>query len=495
MSNSRLTRQSSSSGLQPETQPSGDIPLESVEGRKGATNDPAETPLVLNTRRRTPAFRLGDYYSDVLVEVDDDDRAEIARLCKQRPRRQLSKLVPDRIARQDPRLISTSDQLASSVSSDPVVVYEFFDKIRRERDLLLSHVQNSEDDIQTMHEQVEQLETENQQLKIEQAAHEVRVRNLEDRRRQDNLSPAVNGSPAPHSRKKEIPHPDKFNGDRVKWKTFKRQIYTKLRHDRDLYPTDEAEVTYAASRLDDEQQELLESYYEDDGRLPSFGTLTDFFEFLDDLYLITNQFELDATEYDKLRMKHPDEFMPFYIKFTALASKIGYLRGRDDKSRIIAHDFERRLPARLIDARTSAGVTLDSLAGMKDYYVKVDQHQRSGMAREEKRKQLSNKRSAEYTSATPRPTYSTRPVVNNRPTPVRQSTPRAELPAPVDTCWSCGEKGHRKLDCPRVKREGTGQINEADVGSSSPSRLDSQVSRQEMEYTSEDGSSVDEPLN
>ncbi|KAL2036468.1 hypothetical protein N7G274_010814 [Stereocaulon virgatum] len=169
------------------------------------------------------------------------------------------------------------------------------------------------------------------------------------------------------AKKREIAHPPLFDGDRANWITFRNKMMMKLHVDEDLYSTEIQRIIYWISRLDSAPSKQLEPYFNDYG-MPQFKTEKEFLDLMQTLYLNRSQLEEDHSAYEKLRMKHEDEFMPFFLNFKRLAAITGY----DATFQVFERELSRRLPMRLREARVYANIKLNDSDALTEYYTSVD---------------------------------------------------------------------------------------------------------------------------
>ena len=184
-----------------------------------------------------------------------------------------------------------------------------------------------------------------------------------------SLTPPSAAPPAGPAQKTKLklPHPAIFEGERESWLPFRNRMMAKLRSHGEL--SNQQRLDYWVSRIGDKPSKFLESYLNEHGELlMSEHELVSYFNLL---YINSNQKNDDLAEYERLRMRHPDKFIDFFMDFWRLLSSQGF---HILPFRTIQYELIRRLPKRLRQWNVYINMDFENIQSLRHYFLRVDSH-------------------------------------------------------------------------------------------------------------------------
>ena len=94
-------------------------------------------------------------------------------------------------------------------------------------------------------------------------------------------------------------------------------------------------------------------------------------DYLNLVYVNSNQQNDDLAEYERLRMRHPDKFINFFIDFWQLLNSQGFYML---PFRTIQYKLIRRLPKRLRTWNIYITMDFNNIESLKQYLLRLDSH-------------------------------------------------------------------------------------------------------------------------
>ena len=312
---------------------------------------------------------------------------------------------------------------------------------------------------------------------------QVKTQTLDELLQRANERPATASTP----RSMKLPDPDKFDGQRADLDRFLTQLRLKLQTNSDHFPTENARLGYAISRLDGVALKQVTPRLKEDKI--EFDNLTDLFEFLQTAFGDPNRAATAKRELMALRQKNQD-FSVFIAEFNRIAPDTGL----DEASQKFA--LQQGLSSEL----QTLMIHHDEPASLKDY-IKLLQHldsrMRAASAQNLRRVPLSRAPSNSLTYSTlyaPASTHShtstapaTSPTTPSLIAPsdsISQYTPmdlsnarRGPVPSEekerrrrLGLCGYCGKAGHNQFTCQLFRCYNCGEVGHGVQGCTKPKK-------------------------
>ena len=115
-----------------------------------------------------------------------------------------------------------------------------------------------------------------------------------------------------------------FNNDCAKWKQFKQAVNNKFHHNTDHYSNYNNKINYINFYLNNKINCILNHKQNSNNHL-NFKIYSDLLSFFNKYYQDHLQNETDIQKWKVFHIKHNDQFLVFWMKFTILIHKIEIL--------------------------------------------------------------------------------------------------------------------------------------------------------------------------
>lgn len=264
----------------------------------------------------------------------------------------------------------------------------------------------------------------------------------------------------------KIPDPPVFtDGKTPTFDAWKRAMRNKLRTNVDHFPTDEAQLGYVLSRVEQPASDILEPYAEEHAANP-LRSAANVFELLELVYGTPNKEHSYQIKFDQLTQGNM-EFNAFVAEFYRLS---GPLR-RDESSLIAA--FKNKVTNQMYNF--IIGKQKNSLTDLIEYCREVDEDLKAKQSRlgntftpfRRNNNGGTSTNSISRRSATPdtkksesnfgtRNDRSSQPPTNARELSNKALDTEREQMMRKGQCFNCHRSGHRARDCPQQAQ----QVNE-----------------------------------
>ena len=141
-----------------------------------------------------------------------------------------------------------------------------------------------------------------------------------------------------------IKDPELFNDNYLKWKWFKQAVNNKLHHNTDHYSSHDDKINYIDFYLDDKVDCVLNHKWDNNNHL-NFKTYLNLLSFFNKYYQDHLQSKINMKEWKALCMKHNNQFLVFWMKFTILICKIEILFNDmpEQSMNLLVYQFQRKL--------------------------------------------------------------------------------------------------------------------------------------------------------
>ena len=150
-------------------------------------------------------------------------------------------------------------------------------------------------------------------------------------------------------------------------------------------------------------------------------------------------------------MKHDNQFLVFWMKFTTLAHKIEVLFDNMPKQLLdlLIHQLQRKLPSQLTEAHLIANHNSQDFNQLSQFYKQLNQSYHdvtSNITWHERHCQQINQKAFTLPAASPCVARSS------------ESIQHATVPTHSNECWRYDEPGHFSKDCPKPQVNKSAQI-------------------------------------
>lgn len=226
-----------------------------------------------------------------------------------------------------------------------------------------------------------------------------------------------------------------YDGDRLKYKAWKRALVRKLRASACLYPDPTSGVEYALSRLSGLPEKMVVQ--------ADPLTVEKMLEILDAANLDHDEYGTALNAMEKLQMAATESADEFLARWRELNLHLE----RDENSRPAIREFRGKLPASI--ANRLVGTTYPTLSALMDR-ARVIERDLADLNASHPRKAATTTTSAKHAIPAGQPTGS---VARSATPPAARKpwTPEQKALAEAGLCFHCKKPGHMSTSCPEKR--------------------------------------------
>src|SRR5271156_1409015 len=335
--------------------------------------------------------------------------------------------------------IQNSDELVIWVKQDPTQAYQTIDRLRRDYEETLVEAEH------TVKENT-RLNQETDKLKRDLADRHDVVDFLRNRIQTLNEEAEIREATPTSSIEKiqkttKIPDPPIFKGDRDEIEEWLVKIRNKLRANHDHYPTEEAKLAYAETRIEGNAAKQIRPRMNFDNS-SAFRTVQELLEYLKEIYGDPHRKQTVLAEYRALRQDKRD-FNTFWGEFQRLAAEL-----EDYSESYKIEDLYEKLAWSIKKQLAIGTERATSLTTLARQCQRID-HDLKAIS-----KTYDRKASPKGTNRIPTtPTTNTAAGTTTPPARTPHQNPAKEQLMKEGRCFGCGEIGHLAKDCPSKKKK------------------------------------------
>jgi hypothetical protein len=240
-------------------------------------------------------------------------------------------------------------------------------------------------------------------------------------------------------------HPGMFKGDKTKFDNWLRKLADKFEEDVTTFRSEKSRMRYVMLQLEGDAEGSIETRYQSEGR--PFSGVAEMIQALETAYHDPNQASIARKELEAHRFKPSNDadVHAFISRFNKLAqqSKLA----ESEWSQVLWEHMDVNLGSEIFEASTNPSFNYEVFCEKIAKAVYNNQYAFS------RRQKNAAARPAEA-KTTRKTTTQKKATATTAPSGKKLSESEKQVHWDNDTCFGCGKKGHRVIDCPEKKVSG-----------------------------------------